>query len=246
MRTRIMDQTDSDDRAFPVSDTTITGKDHAVHDFRQAEPHVDTPPRPQETVPSNELALNREHNAALPIHTLPAEVFLQVIHLHMLDLLDFVDNTKGYNKRLIDLSGVCWYWYNLIRDSPPLWTRLDLSDPPKIVEIVLQRSSSHPLDIILTSPKPRLRARPQSVNLAKCRSFFGAVHPHRDRWRTLTIKVSSRWVEVVSAGLKEPAPNLEKLLFIDRHSMAVGQESDLFGGKAPQLTDITLNGVSIR
>ncbi|KAG8913948.1 hypothetical protein FRC01_004296, partial [Tulasnella sp. 417] len=164
-----MDQTDGPDQDFPVGDATITAKDQSADDFQEARAHDGSQPRPQETTPSSELALNREHNAALPIHTLPAEVFLQVIRLYMLDLFDPEDHAKGYNKCLINLSGVCSYWYNLIRDSPPLWTRLDLSDPPEVVEIVLQRSSSHLLDVILDPPN--FEDEPETAALTNFRSI---------------------------------------------------------------------------
>ncbi|KAG8916401.1 hypothetical protein FRC01_003174 [Tulasnella sp. 417] len=240
-----MDQTaDRPTQDFPVGDATITAKDQSADDFQAAGTHVDNPPRPQETTPSSELALNRKHNAALSIHTLPAEVFVQVIHLHMLDLLDSEGYTKGYNKHLINLSGVCLYWHNLIRDSPPLWTRLDLSDPPEVVEIVLQRSSSHPLDVILDPPA--YQSEPEAAALANFQSISGPTNSCRDRWRSMVIDVSSPWVEAVFAGLREPAPNLEKLSFSDCDTIASSQEFDLFGGYAPRLTDLNLNGVSIR
>ncbi|KAG8916402.1 hypothetical protein FRC01_003175 [Tulasnella sp. 417] len=239
----MMDQTDGDDRASPIGDTAITGKDQIEDDFQEAGNHVDIRPRLEEAKSSNELALARKHNAALPIHSLPAEIFLQVIQHHMLEMHPN-SYREGYNKHLLSLSGVCSYWYNLIRDSPPLWTTLDLSDSPKVVEIVLQRSSSHLLDLQWDPVDLPDQLQPEAS--VSFQLPVAAIQPHGDRLRSIYISVPYRWIECAIAVLREPAPSLDKLYFIDEDTIACTREFDLFGGIAPQLTNLTLNGISIR
>lgn len=197
------------------------------------------PPQPQESEPSSELALARKHNAALPIHTLPAEVLFQVIHLHMLHILSLEDwDREGYYICLIKLSGVCSHWYNVVRDSPPLWTRVYLSDPPRVVDMALQRSSCHPLDIVINQAFPE--------NTLELQAFMEAINLHRDRWQNMNIRVPYQCMEGMIEALGGPPPNLEKLSFKDRDTISCSQEYDLFRGKAPRLINCTLDGVSIR
>ncbi|KAG8900796.1 hypothetical protein FRC00_011140 [Tulasnella sp. 408] len=47
-------------------------------------------------------------------------------------------------------------------------------------------------------------------------------------------------------ALTEPAPNLENLSFADADTISCAREFDLFGGKTPRLSNLTLNGVSVR
>ncbi|KIO22545.1 hypothetical protein M407DRAFT_27945 [Tulasnella calospora MUT 4182] len=207
--------------------------------------HVDTRLQPQDASPSIELALGRRHNAALPIHSLPAEVFVQVIRLHMLLVLDLETDGEDYYVHLFRLSGVCSHWHHVIRDSPPLWTRLNLSKPPQVVEIALQSSSSHLLDIVYHSQTTPYRL--VKVALARFQSNVDAVRPHRDRWRSMHMDISASDLGMEDAIeiLKEPAPILEKLSLIDQTTMCCTLESDLFGGNAPRLKNLTLDGVSI-
>ncbi|KIO22541.1 hypothetical protein M407DRAFT_27941 [Tulasnella calospora MUT 4182] len=235
-----MKQTDIADRDSPVCDAVITvGGEVDVHEFGiPVSIQVQLP----EAGASSELELCIKQNAEPPIHSLPPEVFLRIICLHM--FLDLGDLRTGYYRRLISLSGVCRYWYNVIRHSPPLWTRIHTSDSSEVVEMALQRSSTHPLDIVL-HPQPPTDELLLAVP-ANFRSILDAIHPHRNRWRSMDILVPSQWMEAVVAGLEDPAPNLERLSFIDRDMISCTREFDLFGEKAPQMNNLTLNGVSVR
>ncbi|KIO22543.1 hypothetical protein M407DRAFT_27943 [Tulasnella calospora MUT 4182] len=234
-----MNPIDAADQNFAAYDASIMGVDQGGDDLQEPLDQADIRLQQQETSPSNQLALRRKHNAALAVHTLPTEVFLQVIHLYI--LLHLEDLGAGYYLQIINLSRVCSRWYNVIRDSPPLWTRVRAADSLKLVETTLQRSSSHPLDIIL-HPTTYVDEVPASLQL-----FLDAVDTHRDRWRSLDILAPYTWMEGgILAALGEPAPSLEKLSVIDGDTMYCTRKVDLFGGNAPRLTSLTLNGVSIR
>lgn len=220
-------------------DASISGRDESGDDSEGSGNRVDSRLQQQETSVSDDLLLRRKHNAALPIHTLPTEVFLQVIHLHMLP--HFEDRMTGYYLEITSLSRVCSHWYNIIRNSPPLWTQIHAADSLRMVQTTLQRSSSHPLDIMLYPPT-YVDEVPAYLQV-----FLDAVHPHRGRWRSVDILVPFTWVDSgVLAALGEPAPNLEKLSFIDGDTRECTREFDLLGGNAPRLTSLSLNGLSIR
>ncbi|KIO22540.1 hypothetical protein M407DRAFT_27940 [Tulasnella calospora MUT 4182] len=145
-----------------------------------------------------------------------------------------------YYPRLISLSEVCLRWYKIIRDSPPLWTGIHGLDSPELIDTALLRSSRHPLDTIFHSTKHR---RHLSTDFF---SFMTAINGHRDRWRSMEILAPRAWMQGVIASLGGLVPNLEELSLIDRDTISCSRKFDLFGGKAPRLDSLTLNGVSIR
>ncbi|KAG8945252.1 hypothetical protein FRC04_001092 [Tulasnella sp. 424] len=184
----------------------------------------------------SELDLRFKPNEVLSIHSLPTELFLQVIH-HLMRPY-FKHSQFNYYEVLISLTGVCSRWCNIIRDSPSLWNRIHWSDSSEVVEIALQRSSNNPLDIVLHPQNAELDRRSIS-------SLMTALDPHRDRWRSMDISVPIRGMGDVITALGEPAPNLERLSLTTDYDPWGTEEFDLFRGSAPRLTDITLNAVSI-
>ncbi|KAG8916403.1 hypothetical protein FRC01_003176 [Tulasnella sp. 417] len=235
-----MDQTDTLDQDSPGSHAITTVNSEL--DILEPETSIDIQVKSLGVGRSNELNLRIKQNAELPVHSLPPELLLQVICLHM--ITEFGSLPKGYYRRLISLSGVCAHWYNVIRHSPPLWTWIHASDRSEVIEMALQRSSSHPLDIILRPPVPSdglLWTVPASLQ-----SIVNAIIPHSNRWRSLDIAVPSQWVAAVIADLGESPPTLEKLSFVDVDTIYCSQEYGLLGGKAPGLKSLKLNGVSVR
>ncbi|KIO22536.1 hypothetical protein M407DRAFT_27936 [Tulasnella calospora MUT 4182] len=231
-----MNQIDTVGRDSPGCDAIMMTGGHV--NVRELKNSVENQVRRLEAHALSELDLRIKQNAELPIHSLPPELLLEVISLHM--LLHLENFGMGYYRRLIGLSGVCSRWYNVIRDSPSLWTQIYVSDSSEVVKIALQRSSSHLLDI-------SLRHTVSTEELPEHFQFFmNAVHCHRDRWRSMKILVPARRMGDVLAVLGEPAPNLKTLLLIDGDTMYCTRKFDLFGGKAPRLTSLTLDGVSIQ
>ncbi|KAG8925761.1 hypothetical protein FRC01_009737 [Tulasnella sp. 417] len=182
----------------------------------------------------SDVELRVKHNGVLPIHSLPAELFLQVIHY---DLHRFIEHDfSGYYPHVVGLSGVCSHWYNLIRDSPPIWTQIHSWDSPDIVGTALQRSSSHLLDIIIY----------ELGGQEHIQQFLNTILSHRNRWRSLGALGSSSWMSLLTTALDEPAPNLQKIYLVDQVTTPSNDEFDLFGGATPQLKELSLNGVSAR
>ncbi|KAG8945251.1 hypothetical protein FRC04_001091 [Tulasnella sp. 424] len=216
------------------------------------------PQPPRETNKSKEPDLRLRPNETLPIHSLPTELFLHVIHHHMRSY--FQDFGFDYYRRLLSLTRVCSRWCKIIRNTPSLWNRIHWSDSAKVVKIALRRSSNYPLDILLHTEhvEQERRYMPWLIN---------ALGRHRDRWRTLDISVPSPWMKGVIHALKEPAPSLERLSLAKDTTYSVDEddtysveeddtygseedatssigELDLFRGSAPRLSELTLNGMS--
>ncbi|KAG8924989.1 hypothetical protein FRC01_010825 [Tulasnella sp. 417] len=182
----------------------------------------------------SDVELRQKHNAALPIHALPVELFLQVVHY---DLQRFLEhNYRGYYSHVVGLSGVCSYWYNVIRDSPPIWAQIHSSDSPNLVAMAFQRSSGHLIDIEIHEVRDQEHLQ----------QFINSILPHTNRWRSVDAFTARSWMSLLTAALDKPALSLEKLSLADQDTMSSNHEIDLFGGITPKLKDLTLNGVSAR
>ncbi|KAG8945263.1 hypothetical protein FRC04_001103 [Tulasnella sp. 424] len=195
--------------------------------------------QPHEADKSRELDIRSKQNEALPIHSLPTEIFLQVIHHHMRPYLKH-DYGLNYYHRLISLTGVCSRWCNVIRGSTSLWNRIHWSDSSEVVRTALRRSSSNPLDVVLRATvivERELEVMPLLMT---------ALNAHRDRWRSMDVSFPAEWREDVISALREPVLSLEKLSLNDEDALSSTREVDVFGGTAPRLKDLTLNGISIR
>ncbi|KAG8955562.1 hypothetical protein FRC04_007553 [Tulasnella sp. 424] len=145
-----------------------------------------------------------------------------------------------YYRHLISLSGVCSYWCNVIRDSPSLWNQIHWSDSPEVIKIALRRSSSQSLHVVLVCVTNE--QDPQDITY----SFIPALDPHWDRLQRMDIVLPAAWMGFVRTALRKPSLNLEKLSLTDEEALSGAMEIDVFGGTAPRLNDLTLNGVSIR
>ncbi|KIO22535.1 hypothetical protein M407DRAFT_27935 [Tulasnella calospora MUT 4182] len=233
-----MDQVDPADQASRTSVTDRMAESDGRSNVPESGSQVATQFHPLERGMLSDVELRFKHNAALPVHTLPAELFLQVIHCVMRPSLE--ENKTGNYRHLISLSGVCSHWCSVIRDSPPLWTQLHLWDSPNIVKMAIQRSSCHLLDITINKSSYLRRA------YEDMQEFLNTIILHRNRWRTLGVSLRSSLIPLVTAALEEPALNLEKLSLIDQDTVSSTLQVDFFRGAAPQLKDLTLNGVSIR
>ncbi|KAG9037829.1 hypothetical protein FS837_001369 [Tulasnella sp. UAMH 9824] len=231
-----MNQIDTAHQNSSIPDAPITVANNL--DLHQIEDPVGIEIQSLKAAAPSELDFRIKQNAERPIHSLPPEVLLQIIYLHML----FYQGDWGeeYYDRLISISGVCSHWYSVIRYSPPLWTQIHLSDSLKIVETALQRSSSHALDIIL---HPSFYSQEVPVYF---QHFLGAVRPHSDRWRSMEVWVPRAWMESLLTALGEPAPKSERLSLADRDTTYCTRKVNLFGGVAPRLASLTLDGVSIQ
>ncbi|KAG8900793.1 hypothetical protein FRC00_011137 [Tulasnella sp. 408] len=233
-----MDQVDTLDQDLRTSVTDQVAESDGRGVAPEAGSQVGTQFHPPEGRMSNDVQLLFKHNAALPIHYLPAELLVQIIRHVVRPFLQ--KNKADYYQYIINLSGVCSHWYGVMRESPPLWNQVHASDSPNIVGMALERSSSHLLDITIDASAYQKRG------LSDTQDFINMIILHRSRWRTVDVSVPSSWIQLVTAALREPALTLEKLSVTDQDSMLGTHEVELFGGIESQLKNLTLNGVSTR
>ncbi|KAG9022094.1 hypothetical protein FS837_006752 [Tulasnella sp. UAMH 9824] len=233
-----MNQVDTGDQGFRTSVNDQLAESDGRGDIPEAESQADPQFDPQERRASSNVELLFKHNAVPPVHSLPAELVLQIIRYVVRPFLQ--NNKADYYQYIINLSGVCSHWYSIVRDSPRLWNQVHASDSPNIVGMALERSSRHLLDITFDVSAYAERG------LEDAQEFIGTIILHRNRWRTVDVSVPSSWIQFVTTALQGPALTLEKLSVTDQDSMYSTHKVELFGGMAPKLQDLTLNGVSIR
>ncbi|KAG8962301.1 hypothetical protein FRC00_009844 [Tulasnella sp. 408] len=233
-----MDQVDTLDQDLGTSVTDQVAESDGRGDVPEVASQGSTQSHPPEGRTSSEVELLFKHNAALPIHSLPVELLIQIIRHVVRTSLQ--KNKADYYQYIITLSGVCSHWYGVMRDSPSLWNQVHASDSPYIVGMALERSSSHLLDITIDA------SAYQERGLNDTQDFINMIILHRSRWRTVDVSVPSSWIPLVTTALQEPALNLEELSLIDQESMFSTQEVEFFGGMSPQLTALTLDGVPTR
>lgn len=181
------------------------------------------------------LALRRSHNNILPIHRLPCEVFLGVIHVLL----------QGHSSRIRALEGctlVCSSWRSAITAAPALWSVISVHDPPTSITKAIRLSNLLPLDI-------------RMIGCTNTYDTAGGVertlHPSlpdvcqiAERWRSVELQLNWRSEEHLEHLELANAPHLEvlKLKVQKRYS---AQQYDLFGGLADRLRVLHLEGIRI-
>ncbi|KAG8900794.1 hypothetical protein FRC00_011138 [Tulasnella sp. 408] len=103
--------------------------------------------------------------------------------------------------------------------------------------MALRRSSIHLLDITF------IYLTYQERGPEKMQEFLNIINVHRNRWRTLDVSATFDFTPLAVA-LQGPAPNLEKVSLTDKNAFFSTHGFGFFGGTAPRLKDLTLNGVA--
>lgn len=139
------------------------------------------------------------------------------------------------------LRSVCRWWDEALTNCPWFWTTLRGSQIPhsKALQRALKYSRDGPLDIeicdwsILELTRDQLRRIMRPELLAQ-----------QYRWRSLEVVVErTSALDAMAAALRRPAPALERANIRNKYSSSCRSEPlDLFGGRAPLLRDLTLEG----
>ncbi|KAG9045777.1 hypothetical protein FS837_005665 [Tulasnella sp. UAMH 9824] len=181
--------------------------------------------------------LTRQHNACLPISSLPAELLIAIFHYTLPSAEDGVPMPRAPSIRR--LISVCHAWREAALGTPELWTLVSSQDSFNHVEQALQLSNPMPLDVVYhcdRSTKPDLT------------SFFKAVSQTSSRWRRLDITHDGsiddlQWMEEVSVPILE---NFYLKFVLDEDDWDFQQPRNLFkGSPLPKLRTITLSGVPL-
>lgn len=174
---------------------------------------------PTSPPPAEVYALRKERNALLPVENLPSEVFIGILR-------DAVQTRPSPSLDLMKLSGISWWWWNVVTDCPSLWTTVTFDCPS--VPIALKRSKATPVDIKIFTRGP--------VWLDGLDQFLEVVQPHSGRWGSFTFDGSRPHLLAIQRALAGSLPCLRKL--------TITAQSQGFLNTLPMdspLTDLSLN-----
>lgn len=150
-------------------------------------------------IPELSVSLQRQRNAALPIHRLPPELLELIFKNYLsksLRIKRFYERKRGLRFRELNvLRYVCSRWCEIVDAAAKLWTTLDLYDDPRVVDLFVQKSREAPLRIVCSDGEdnevPRL--------------------PAMCRWRTLSAEESVFQKSQLRCFSAEELPMLEEL-----------------------------------
>ncbi|KAG8904064.1 hypothetical protein FRB99_002335 [Tulasnella sp. 403] len=117
----------------------------------------------QQCVEARKYTLRKRRNAILPIHSLPEEIFRDIL-THVVDT--YSDPVVPHLQRLASVST---HWWSTVVSTPSLWTLVHNLDN---FELVLRKSAQCTLRVVHTENQ-------QTVD------FFTIVGQHAERWRSL-------------------------------------------------------------
>ncbi|OJT11918.1 hypothetical protein TRAPUB_11564 [Trametes pubescens] len=127
------------------------------------------------------LNLTTIQNANLPIHTLPAEVLLQIFQHFLPSYRSFPANSKTTDKSICPwarLMGVCRHWRALIKNDAYFWRDIEVrSKYVQWLSLALRRSGDAPVRVTLfrnlKTALPLLMEHPDNIEAL---SFEGSIH----------------------------------------------------------------------
>lgn len=200
-----------------------------------------------------------KHDALAPIHTLPAETLATI----------FVDAATTWQEHASSfvISHVCRHWRNTALSLPALWARIHIcstSETLEIIELLIERSQSHPLDILIHLNKWQIHGwelgesdsdeETSNDHYNTLRNQMALVSVTVSRWRKLAIYDATHHLYSRVLGHLEnaAAPTLETLDVqchadikgIFEGSIDFGRVFEFFHGGAPKLREIAVRGLS--
>ncbi|CUA73344.1 RNA-directed RNA polymerase VP1 [Fiji disease virus isolate Sugarcane] [Rhizoctonia solani] len=143
-------------RAYPVESLSVRNT--------LTETWFNEPPIPDKgsTLARAQVYLNRMHNSVLPVNTLPYELLLGIFRFVAFPV-DYgqhdstISNTTPiiYCKNLLTLTSVCSHWRTILVETPPFWSRFELSTLNPIeterqrAEVYLNRARGTPQSLFI-------------------------------------------------------------------------------------------------
>ncbi|KAG9011075.1 hypothetical protein FRB90_007489 [Tulasnella sp. 427] len=175
---------------------------------------------------------------AAPIHQLPFELLIHIIHQVSQDY----EGIKSYYRSLYSLSAVCRHWKLAIRSAPQLWTKLSADSSDTALAKILEQGSNRALDVECMYGR-------HSRSYERALHFSNTVGPTADRWRSLVMVFTPHSFESSARRiLQRRFLSLEKLSFEcnDLDGDLLVPDMNLFGGMSPNLKEVRINAVQCR
>lgn len=162
----------------------------------------------------------------VPVCRLPPELLIHIINISLGSRFhELLKQSQRY-------STVCYYWREVVNNSPLLWASLGSGAKRSLVQKALSRSTSTPLDIVYSD----MKFYPQ---------FIADIIPHLDRCRALDLKVCS--IAQVSHFIPALAPRLERLsIKISGRAPQPEPVMDISPIILPNLRDLTVDGINVK
>ncbi|TFK52242.1 hypothetical protein OE88DRAFT_1734270 [Heliocybe sulcata] len=190
---------------------------------------------------------SRKAHISRRIHTLPPELLAHI----------FVLGTENNTMFPVTLSHVCSTWRRLALSTPSLWRRIVLDHRTDMWQERIRRAKACSLDIQLSSriyrevESGRL-VRHQVLDFYNVHWYMDVANPWIHRWRTFEVIFHDYAPWLWNAALAEcctknpflSAPALEELVLVHPHNDDT-KEFLLFGGRAPRLRRVALNGIRL-
>lgn len=154
-------------------------------------------------------ALRKRRKVFTPFHQLSVEIYVQ-------PLLEAARDQDDRTRRTAQLCFVCTRWWQVIEDTPSLWSSIKLLS--QSVRVALRRSRNAPLDILADGD---LSWDPAGDTL-----FLQYLVPHAHRW--LSICAPRCYGRSLFSALSSPLPLL-KTSFSPRRTMRLSRPSSLGG-----------------
>lgn len=174
-------------------------------------------------------ALHKERNTTVSFHKLPVELHTSILQYVM-------EYHESPVQRLLDLSTVATNWWNLVENTPSLWTTIRTNQMG--YPLALKRSKNAPLDVFLEVQNEDDDVSEVNALSEDLLDTVRTLQPHVLRWRSASIR--SRSFNSL-AGLFGMSLPLLQTLDVQAMDMADNAALRLKGG--PVLRSINLSGV---
>lgn len=177
------------------------------------------------------LGLRAAWNANLPVHKLPAEVFLQIFQ-HFLPLHhSFIVDAGGLQRPWVRLMGVCRHWCALIRNAACFWRDIEVrTKDVRWLKLALGRLGKTPV---------RVEARIGSLN-----AVLPILLEHTDHLETLDFQGWIHHSDIVPFISRLSSPVLTNLRF-ELCPLDPDATLPIWSGDCPRLRRLTLIQVSL-
>ncbi|KIO18699.1 hypothetical protein M407DRAFT_31657, partial [Tulasnella calospora MUT 4182] len=164
-----------------VVENSYTGFDTKAELLAQLEHHRKLQRAISQEIESHSAIVRYKLNSFLPLHTLPAELFREILVQALLAESEESSNTW---KHVYKLASVSKYWFDMVAGEPRLWTKITSADPPMATATKLRNSKGAELDVEfdLVGRMPSITADAEEEWLTD------AVSGESRRWRSLAFR----------------------------------------------------------